>query len=113
MIRHLSIRLIVCSLFAASFARGQAADPLPSMQELQQLQTEKQWQPLLQKLSRALSLRGDAAKTFDRYELFMMKGEAHAQLKQPAPAASAFADAVKEAGADKNRAAVAGSTALL
>ncbi|MBC8108697.1 MAG: hypothetical protein H7Z14_19090 [Anaerolineae bacterium] len=96
-----------------SLVRAQAGDPLPSMQELQQLQTEKQWQPLLQKLSRVLSLRGDAAKTFDRYELFMMKGEAHAQLKQPAPAASAFADAAKEAAADKKRAALASSTALL
>ena len=111
--KHLTIILLSCIVFTGTFASGQANDPLPSMQELQQLQTDKQWQPLLQKLSRVLSLRGDAAKNFDRYELFMMKGEAHAQLKQPAPAAIAFADAAKEAGPQKERVAVANSTALL
>src|SRR5215218_333150 len=78
-------------LSASSLVRAQAnADPIPTLQELQQLQTDKQWQPLLQKLSRVLGLRGDAAKNYDRYELFSMKGEAHAQLKQPVPAISAF-----------------------
>jgi hypothetical protein len=113
MTKHLPIALFACALAVSSFVKGQAADPIPTMQELQQLQTDKQWQPLLQKLARVLSLRGDAAKNFDRYELFSMKGEAHAQLKQPAPAVSAFQDAAKEAGAQKERAAVASSTALL
>jgi hypothetical protein len=85
------------------------------MQELQLLQNEKQWQPLLQKLQRVLSLRGDAAKNYDKYELLMMKGEAHTQLKQPAPATSAFNDAAKEATTanDKMKAAVASTSALL
>ena len=113
-LRPLFIVAFACVVFVISgLAHGQVAEPLPSMQELQQLQTDKQWQPLLQKLQRVLSLRGDAAANYDRYALLMMKGEAHAQLKQPAPATSAFADAAKEAQADKNRAAVASSTALL
>lgn len=113
MIKHLSIAAFVCCMFAASLVRGQAADPLPSIAELQQLQTDKQWQPLLQKLQRVLSLRGDAAKNFDRYDLLMMKGEALAQLKQPGPATSAFNEAAKESQTDKNRAAVASATGLL
>lgn len=112
MTKHLLIALFACAFISTGFARGQS-DPLPTMQELQQLQIDKQWQPLLQKLSRVLSLRGDAAKNYDRYELFTLKGEAHAQLKQPAPAVSAFGDAAKEAASDKQRAAVASSTALL
>lgn len=113
MMKHLPIVLLSCIVFLGRLAPGQAADPIPTMQELQQLQTDKQWQPLLQKLSRVLALRGDAAKNLDRYELLMMKGEAHAQLKQPAPAGRAFADAAKEAGTQKDRVAVASSTALL
>ena len=111
---HVPIVTFACVAFViAGFAHGQANEPLPSMQELQQLQTDKQWQPLLQKLQRVLALRGDAAKNYDRYALFMMKGEAQAQLKQPGPAASAFAEAAKEAQTDKNKAAVASATGLL
>jgi hypothetical protein len=42
MIRSLPISLLVCTLLTATaFAQS---DALPTMQELQQLQSEKQWQ---------------------------------------------------------------------
>jgi hypothetical protein len=115
MIEHRSIVAFACVVVfvIAGITRGQANEPLPSMQELQQLQTDKNWTGLLQKLQRVLALRADAAKNYDRYALLTMKGEAHAQLKQPGPASSAFNDAAKEAGADKNRAAVASATGML
>ena len=112
MTKHLVTISLLAGLVFVRVASAQS-EPLPSIQELQQLQAEKQWQPLLQKLQRVLQLRGDAAKNFDRYELFTMKGEAHANLKQPGPASQAFNEAAKEAASDKQRAAVASTTALI
>jgi hypothetical protein len=111
MVAH-RIALIV-TLFLASTALAQQNEPLPTMQELQQLRDQKQWQPLLQKLSKVIVLKGNLAQSYDRYELLMMKGEAHAQLKQGPQAIQSFNDAAKEAKDQKDKAAVASSTALL
>jgi len=85
----------VCAL--AIPARGQSAQPLPAKEELHQLLDSGQYQVLLQKVSRVLGLRPDAAQGYDRADLFMMKGEAQLHLKQIPAAADAFAQAGKEA----------------
>jgi hypothetical protein len=86
---------------------------MPTMQELQQLYESKQWQPLLQKVSKVLPLRGQAAAPYDRYELFMMKGEAHLNLKQAPAASSAFDEASKLKDLEKTKMAVADAMVLL
>src|SRR4051794_34839746 len=79
----LTILVSIVLLSITAFAQPQT-EPLPTMQELQQLRDQKQWQPLLQKLGRVTQLKGNAGQSYDRYELLMMKGEAHLQLKQAA-----------------------------
>jgi hypothetical protein len=53
-----------------------------------------------------------AANEYDRYELLMLKGESHLQLRQAKPAADAFAAAAKETD-DQNHAAIARATQRL
>jgi hypothetical protein len=103
--------LIGNSLFA--WAQAPKNEPLPTMGELQKLYADKQWQPLLQGISRVLPLRGPAAQPYDRYELFSMKGEAHLALKQQPAASSAFEEASKLEGIDKVKKATADSMVLL
>jgi len=116
MIRHhKSVPLALAILFFASAAAmaQPKSEPLPTMQELQKLYADKQWQPLLQGVSRVLPLKGPAAQPYDRYELFSMKAESHLQLKQQAAAAAAFEEASKVEAIDKQKQAVADSMVLL
>lgn len=116
MTRHhrilLPILALLFGLTSAALAQPKN-EPPPSMDELRKLYADKQWQPLLQGVSRVLPLRGAASQPYDRYELFTMKGEAHLQLKQQTAAASAFEEAGKVEGADKVKKAVADSMVLL
>jgi hypothetical protein len=113
---HLTLPLVL-AIFLLGLSTGALAqtktEPPPTMAELQKLYTDKQWQPLLQGVSRVLPLRGQAAQPYDRYELFTMKAEAHLQLKQQAAASSAFEEASKVEGIDKVKQAVADSMVLL
>jgi hypothetical protein len=76
----------------------------PSVDEIKQLMTEGKHREALQKLSRALAMKGAAADQYDRHELLRMKAEAHLNLKDAAAASSAFAAAAKEAKDDTARA---------
>jgi hypothetical protein len=87
-------------------------DPLPTMQEVQALYEQKQWQPLLQKSSRLLSLRGPVAQNYDRYQILMWRGEAQLQLKSSPQALSSFKDASDETK-EPEKSATARATALL
>lgn len=80
------------------------AEPPPSAEEIKQLASEGKHREALQKLSRALALKGDAAAAYDRHELLRLKAEAHLNIKDTAAAASAFAAAAKEAPDDTARA---------
>ena len=82
-----------------------AAEPPPSVEEIKQLSSDGKHREALQKLSRALALKGDAAAAYDRHELLRLKAEAHLNIKDTAAAASAFAAAAKEAPDDAARAA--------
>jgi hypothetical protein len=113
--RHALVTAIVLAFTISPhlLARPDAAEQPASMQELKQLFESKQWQPLLQKLSKALPLRGAAAQQYDRYELLTMKGEAHLNLKQGPAAVSAFEEASKIKDLDRQKLAVADATVLL
>jgi hypothetical protein len=93
-----------------------AAEALPSGEQLHQLFKDKQYAVLLQKLSRVLQLRGDAARTYDRIDLLLLKVEAHLQLKEQSlaiAAATAAVKAIDEDHTDLKQAAVARATEKL
>jgi hypothetical protein len=82
--------LLVCLLPLAVLA-----DDLPSQQELHDLFKAGQYQPLLQKLSRVLGLKGAAAVAYDQVDLTMLRGETFLQLKQQAKAVEQYQAAWK------------------
>ncbi|HEX8324764.1 MAG TPA: hypothetical protein VF595_12725 [Tepidisphaeraceae bacterium] len=81
-----------------------AADPLPTMDELQSLQAKKDWPALLGAVSRVLPVKGPATAAYDRTELWMMKGEAQLQSNQFVPASQSFANAAEEKTAPPEKA---------
>src|SRR5688572_20301841 len=85
-------------------AKPGAAAAKATAEEIKALMDEGKHREALQKLSRALALKGDAAKQYDRHELLRAKAEAHLNIKDTAAAASAFAAAAKEAPDDASRA---------
>src|SRR5437762_8911449 len=81
---------------AAGAAGAGGAEPLPTQQDIQAKLDAGQFQDVIKEAQRAIAMKGEAAKQFDRGALFAMKGEAHLRLKQSAPAAEAFTQAAKE-----------------
>ena len=73
------------------------ADSPPSVDEIQNLYTSGDYKGALQKISRVLSLKGDAAKSYDRHALLRLKAESHLKLRDTKAAADAFSKAAKEA----------------
>jgi hypothetical protein len=63
-------------------------------------------------LSRVVNLRGAAGAAYDKYDMWMLKGESHLRLRQLKPAAEAFAAAAR-ATDDDARAATARATERL
>ena len=89
------INVAVVLLFIASSAVAQPANQVPSVEQLSaQLDTSPQ--AVLQGVARLLAMKGPAAAQLDRYELFMLRGEAHLRNKAMPAAADAFAAAGKE-----------------
>jgi hypothetical protein len=86
--------LVAVLLFlpTASLAAQPAGD---TQADLQKLLDAKQYKALLPKLSAALALRGPAAAGYDRYQLYMMKGEACLQTRAKSAAMDAFRQAAK------------------
>lgn len=114
--RFAPIVLLILSLLssrALAQAKTPSSDPPATMQELQQLYDAKDWQTLLQKVTKVLPLRGQAAAAYDRYELLMMKGDAHLNLKQGPAASSTFDEASKIKDLDKVKMAKADGMVLL
>lgn len=86
------------AVLAIHFGRAaQAADPLPTQAEIQQLFNEQKYPDVLQRLGRVLILKGDAAKPYNRHALLRLKGETHLRMKATTPATQAFDDASKAA----------------
>jgi hypothetical protein len=81
-----------------------AGEGAPSADEIKKLMDAGSYREALQKLSRALAVKGDGAKLYDRHELLRMKAEAHLNLKDAAASSGAFAAAAKEAKDDTARA---------
>ena len=99
-------------IVAAWVAGAAAAEPLRSTEELQQLLREGQYQSLVRQVTRILQLNGEAAQSYDRCDLLMLKAQAHLGLKAATAAGEAFA-AAAEAASDSRKAAVARGYVLL
>jgi hypothetical protein len=92
----------------AQNAKPQPAGPnvagLPTADELHQSFKDGNYKETLQKLSRVLALKGDAAKAYDRHDLLVLRAETQLKLKDTAGAIASFEQAAKEAPDDKSRA---------
>ncbi len=80
---------------AAKAPRSAATDKL--MAEIQDALSNQKYAEAVPKITRALSLKGEAAAGLDRYQLLMERGNCQLQLKTPGPAAESYALAEKEA----------------
>src|SRR5438477_4469110 len=93
---------LMCSL--ALVAR---AEPPSGSEEIAQLVAERHYPQALQKISTALVLKGPAAKAVDRHQLYMLKAECHLQQRAAGMAQEAYANAIKAAGDDGEKVAIA------
>ena len=96
-------------------AKPQAAatEALATTDELHQLFGEGKYKETLQKLTRVLALKGNAAKAYDRHDLLRLKAETHLRQKETAAASAAFELAAKEAPDEKAKAADVASAMLV
>lgn len=93
-------------------APGPAGDVLPTSEQLQQQLNEGKHQEVLRQVAKLLAIRGERAKMYDRYELFVLRGEAALRGKAIPMAAEAFAQAA-QATEDADKQAVARGTEIL
>jgi hypothetical protein len=94
---------IFAILMSATALRADPPTPpaIPTYDELKQMYADKQYQPLLQKLSAILQLHGQAAANYDAYQLYTLRAETHVQLKRADSAITAFNDAARVADEKK------------
>ena len=81
-----------------------AGEGAPSVEDIKNSMEEKNYREALQKLSRALSLKGPSAGQYDKHELLVLKAESQLNLKDVSGSAASFAAAAKEAKDDTARA---------
>lgn len=89
-----------------------APEPLPTADDAHHLFTDGKFRETVKSISKIAASKEWQAKQFDKYDLLMLKGEAHLKLKESVVAASAFEAASKETE-DKPKAALAHTTAVL
>jgi hypothetical protein len=97
------MRWIALFMLMAGWSGSACAQQSVMLEELHRLVDERQYAPALQKITASLALKGQAAKTVDRYQLFMLKGECLLQTKATRLALDAYAAATKEAANDHDR----------
>lgn len=89
---------LIALIGLAPFASAQPASAAPASNgDIHQLVADKQYGAAMQKITAGLALKGPAAKTVDRADLFMQKAECHLQLRALTPAIAAYDSAAKEA----------------
>jgi hypothetical protein len=82
---------------------------LPTQDDIRKAFEAKQYAKVIADVGRVLPVRRETAVGYDRYELLMLKGESHLQLKQAKSAGDAFTAAAKETR-DEIKAATARAT---
>ena len=79
-----SILLLTCICSPA------LAQQVPTPADLQQMYDGKQYKICLQQIARALALKGDAARGYDRYKLLLLRGECLMRLYDRPTSLTAF-----------------------
>lgn len=98
-----SLLLVFCLALAPAPA-APTAEKLPATEDIRKLFEAGNYREALQKLSKVINLKGDAAAVYDKHELWRMKAESHLKLKDTNAAANAFAQAAKQATDEKEAA---------
>ncbi|HEY7120499.1 MAG TPA: hypothetical protein VH475_28200 [Tepidisphaeraceae bacterium] len=99
---------LICG--SAVISRAQIATP----EELHRLvYDDRNYAVALQRITAALGLKGSAAKSVDRYDLYLLKAECHLQTKAAGLATEAYTAAAREAPNDADRAVAAAHALLL
>jgi len=81
-------------------SREANGDALPSQNDVRRTFDRGDYNGTLQKLARVVGLKGEAAAGYDKYALWMLKGESHLRLKQIKQANDAFGMAARETDDD-------------
>jgi len=87
-------RLLAQAPAGAAGAAG--AEAPPTVDQLKQLLADQKYQDVIRGVSKCLALKGPAAQAYDRYDLFMLRGEAFVHTRAMPTAAESFASAQKE-----------------
>jgi hypothetical protein len=107
----LLLLLVLSRVARAEPAPGDAT--VPTVDELKRLLDAGKYADVLKGVARALQVEGPAAEKIDRGELFLVKAEAHVQLREQEPAIVAFESAERDAtGLDQRRLARANAALL-
>lgn len=96
--------LLMVLMVLASPVAGAAPSPaeaLPTQEEIHQLFEQKQYPQVLRKIAKALTVKGDAARQYDRHDLARLKAETHLRLKAYGPAEQAWIAAARETRDEK------------
>lgn len=80
---------------APEIAQPGIGEQMPTVEQLNQQLSEGKHQDVLRQVAKLLALKGEAAKAYDRYELFSLRGEAALRGKANSMAMEAFAQAAK------------------
>ena len=92
---------------------ARAADPLPSLEDLQKSLADKDWPALLKGSARVLQLRGPATAGFHRTTVWQLKAEALLHSGQTSAAAAAFASSAAEKDATDEEKDLSLATAMV
>jgi len=98
--------ILMLSLFAF-------AEPPATSDEIARMIGDHQYPQALQRIAAALALKGPAAKSVDRYQLYMLKAECHLQSRAPTMAVEAYDNALKEAAEPKDKSIAAAHAMLM
>jgi hypothetical protein len=107
---RISILLIVATIAATPWRAH--AEPVAS-DEIRGLMADRHFPEAMQKITANLALKGPAAQSVDRYELFMQKAECHLQMRALSIAIEAYNSAAREATDDRQRTLATANAALL
>lgn len=88
--------LLTLSLVTPNAPAHTGPNDLPTVDSLQRLLDDKDYQGVVREAARLAAIKRDAAASIDRYAVLMLKGEAHLQLKQFQPASKAYENAADE-----------------
>jgi hypothetical protein len=89
------------------------AKGVPTTSEMRQMIDDKQYKRAMREIARAMAIKGDAAASYDRGELLLLRAEAQLGLRIEPAAAKSFRDAADVATTDEDRATARAMSLLM